>query len=96
MAKEHVLNIDPEVFALWTKCRKHGDNNELKRLTGFSLPVIERALNVGAVYSHKLQEFITAYYTARASKDAIALQNLKAAVAAGEVKTEDDATEATI
>lgn len=90
MAKEHVLNIDPEVLALWTKCRRHGDNNALKDITGLSLPVIERALNVGAVYSIDLQSKITAYFTARAEQEAKALQRLKEAVAAGEQNTEDD------
>jgi hypothetical protein len=83
--------ISNEVFQLWTQCRKHGDNKKIAEALKVSQPVIERALNFGAVYSEGVEEGITNFFLERAKGQNTAAEELKKVVREG-LKTEEDET----
>lgn len=61
--------IPDDLLATWKKCRRHGDTKQLQNLVGCSLPVIERALNIGFVAQDGLSEVITNFFLDRLKRE---------------------------
>lgn len=68
MKKEKITfecTIDPEIFKVVQSQRKLEDAGELVTITGFSRPVIDKALNFGHIRDSTLETAIIDFYTKR-------------------------------
>lgn len=69
MRNNKEMTVPVEVFEFWKKWRRFKDIRVLEKYTGYSQPLITRALNYGNCTNDELVKAITKFYKERSKEE---------------------------
>ena len=73
------MNIDQEIYDAWQAHRRKRDVKTISEKIGWSVPIVERALNFGHVKDPEIIERVTKFFINRNAKEKKNVQTLKQA-----------------